>query len=149
MVDIEIVDLKRNDFLIPQYVDLRNRYVQLLLTQPITVAETKRWLSEEDVEVRCLLENNVLLGAVILYLSKSGEIAFFVKDRKKGVGSKLLGAIEKVAVEKELNSIWAWVLTTNLAARKAFLKNGYGPEKESLKEYGDKLLCGFIYRKTI
>jgi predicted acetyltransferase len=149
LADVEIIDLKKDDFLIPRYVDLRNRYVQLLLTQPIAVAETKRWLLKEDIEVRCLLKNDVLLGAVILYLNRAGEIAFFVNEPKKGVGSKLLRVIEKVAVERGLRSVWAWVLRTNLAARKTFVKNGYRLEKESPKEYGDELLGGLIYRKTI
>ena len=102
----KIIDLKKNEFFIAQYVDLRNRYVELLLTNPISVPETKEWLACEDVEVRCLIQDNVLMGAAILYLNKKGEVAFFVKEPKKGIGTKLLKIIEEVAKGRKLNSLW-------------------------------------------
>jgi len=149
LAEAAIIDLKREDLFIPQYVDLRNRYAQLLLSKPVTVAETKAWLLRESVEVRCLIEEDVLVGAVVLYLNKDGEVAFFVKEPKKEVGSQLLRLIEKVAAEKELGSLWAWVLTTNLAAQRTFLRNGYRLEKECSKKYNDQVLNGLIYRKMI
>jgi len=144
-----IIDLKREDLFISQYVDLRNRYAQLLLSKPVTVAETKAWLSREAVEVKCLIEKDVMIGAVVLYLSKAGEVALFVKEPKRAAGSQLLRVIERVATEKELASLWAWVLTTNLAAQRTFLKNGYRLERESSRQYDNQLLGGFIYRKMI
>lgn len=149
MGDAAIIDLKKDDLFVPQYVDLRNRYAQLLLSTPVTVAETKAWLLREAVVVKCLIENDVLVGAVVLYLNKAGEIAFFVKEPKKELGSQLLRVIERVAAEKKLGSLWAWVLTTNLAAQRTFLKNGYRLEKECPRKYDDEVLNGLIYRKMI
>lgn len=149
MADTAIIDLKKNDLFIPQYVDLRNRYARLLLSKPVTVAETKTWLLGDVVEVKCLVENDVLVGAVVLYLKKGGEVALFVKEPRKGTGSELLRVIEKVAVERNLTSLWAWVLSTNFAAQKTFVKSGYRREGESPKRYEDQLLNGLIYRKMV
>ena len=126
-----IIDLKKDGFFLPQYVDLRNHYVDLLLTNSVTVEETKKWLVKESVEVRCLVDNHTLVGVVILYLNKKGEISLFVKDRYRGIGSQLLKAIEGVARGKKLDSIWARVISSNLPARKVFTKNGYLLEKEA------------------
>jgi len=145
----KIIDLKKNEFFIAQYVDLRNRYVELLLTNPISVPETKEWLGREDVEIRCLIEDNVLTGAAILYLNKKGEVAFFVKNRNRGVGSQLLKVIEEVAKGKKLNSLWAWVMSSNLAAQKTFIKNGYLLEGETEKRFKDKVFPGFVFRKKL
>jgi predicted acetyltransferase len=145
----KIIDLKKNEFFIAQYVDLRNRYVELLLTNLISVPETKEWLACEDVEVRCLIQDNVLMGAAILYLNKKGEVAFFVKEPKKGIGTKLLKIIEEVAKGKKLNSLWAWVMSSNLAAQKTFIKNGYLLEGETEKRFRDKVFPGFVFRKRI
>ena len=149
MGDTQIIDLKREDFFVHQYVDLRNRYASILLSNPVTVADTRAWLFRESVEVRCLIEKNHLVGAVVLYLHKAGEVALFVHESGRGVGSQLLRAIEAVAAEKKLVSLWAWVLTTNFPAQRTFLKNGYRLEKECSKEHDDQVLNGIIYRKMI
>ncbi len=145
----KIIDLKKNEFFIAQYVDLRNRYVELLLTNLISVPETKEWLAREDVEVRCLIQDNVLMGAAILYLNKKGEVAFFVKEPPKGIGTKLLKIIEEVAKGRKLNSLWAWVMSSNLAAQKTFIKNGYLMEGETERRYRNKILQGFVFRKKL
>ncbi len=149
MDDATIIDLKREDLFIPQYVDMRNFYANLLLSKPVTIAETKAWLSREAVEVKCLIYHDVLIGAVVLYVRKAGEVALFVKEPKKGAGSELLRIIEHVAVGRNLRSLWAWVLSTNIAAQRTFVKSGYRLEKESSKRYEGQLLNGLIYRKMI
>jgi predicted acetyltransferase len=146
---LKIIDLKQNELFIPQYVELRNHYVDLLLTNSVTVDETKEWLGREDVEIRCLIEDNVLTGAAILYLNKKGEVAFFVRNTHRGIGSQLLKVIEEVAKEKKLNSLWAWVMSSNMAAQKTFIKNGYLLEGETEKKYRDKVFPGFVFRKKI
>lgn len=149
MAKVKTVDLRKDEFFISQYVDLRNTYMEFLLTTPVTITETKEWLLTKDVEVRCLVQNNILIGAAILYLNKRGEIAFFVKKQKRGIGSRLLEIIEEVAREKTLGSVWAWVLLSNVNAQKAFIKNGYFLEKEGKKKYHNKTLKGFVFRKMI
>ena len=146
---LKIIDLKKDEFFIPQYVELRNHYADLLLTNSVSVDETREWLAREDVEVRCLIEDNVLMGAAILYLNKKGEVAFFVKEPKKGIGVKLLKIIEEVAKGKKLNSLWAWVMSSNLAAQKTFIKNGYLLEGETEKRFKDKVFPGFVSRKKL
>ncbi len=146
---LKIVDLKKDELFISQYVELRNSYADLLLTKPVEVGETKKWLARKDVEVRCSVNNGVLIGAVILYLNKENEVAFFVKDRNRGIGSQLLRAIEEVAREKKLKGVWAWVLSSNTVAQKTFMKNGYLLEQKTQRRYSDKNLEGFIFRKKL
>lgn len=147
---IEVIDLKKEEYLIPQYVDLRNSYIDLLLSHPVTPTETKEWLTHEDVEVRCLVENGVLLGVAILYLNRRGEIAFFVREQNKGLGSKLLNIIETVAMERGLNAVWAWVLNHNEIAQKVFEKSGYMKEETTeRKVYNQKDYQGIVFRKAL
>lgn len=144
-----IIDLKKNRSFVGQYVDLRNKYADVLLTGPVTVDGTYAWLNGKDVEIRCLVENGILLGAVVLYLEKGGEIAFFAKDQGKGIGGTLLSIIEGVAREKEMRSIWAWVLSSNRAAQKTFLRNGYLLEGNSDRLYIGKVRQGVLLRKRM
>lgn len=146
---IRVVDLKNNEVYLKQYVDLRNSYKALLLTNPVTVKQTEDWLKIEDIEIRCIVENNIVIGVVILYINKGGEIAFFVKTPGRGVGSNLLQVIEPIAREKEMRSIWAWVLSSNMAAQKAFTKNGYMFEREQKRIFKNKEYNGIVYRKEL
>lgn len=149
MDNIKIIDFKKDESFIAQYVDLRNRYIELLLTNTVTVTETKEWLTNKDVEVRCVIEDNVLIGAVILYLKRKGEIAIFVKDQKRGIGTELLKVIGKVAKEKNLNSIWAWVLKDNFIAQRVFEKNGFVKEGANEREYKGIIKHGIKYKKNL
>jgi GNAT superfamily N-acetyltransferase len=147
--DWKVIDLKKNDKYIPQYVDLRNSHINLLLTSSVTIDDTKKWIAKEDVEIRCIIDKDILIGAVILYLNKNGEIAFFARYKKKGIGSRMLKAIEEVAKENKLNSVWAWVLTTNVAAQKTFIKNGYIIEKKVARMYKDRNYNGIVLNKKL
>ena len=147
---MEIIDLKEKDNLIEEYVHLRNRYAELLLTLPVNVPETKEWIKKnDDVEVRGFVQNNILLGVAILYLNRGGEVAFFAKEQQKGIGSKLLKIIEEVAREKKLKGVWAWVLSANTIAQKSFMKNGYLLEQKTERKFNDKDVEGFIFRKNL
>ena len=147
---MEIIDLKEKDNLIEEYVHLRNRYAELLLTLPVNVPETKEWIKKnDDVEVRGLVQNNILLGVAILYLNRGGEVAFFAKEQQKRIGSKLLNIIEEVAKEKKLKGVWAWVLSCNTIAQKSFMKNGYLLEQKTERKFNDKDVEGFIFRKNL
>ena len=144
-----IIDLKQEETFIEEYVSLRNRYGNLLLTAPVTIAETKKWLKEGTTEVRGIAQNCSLVGVAILYLARNGEIAVFAKDQRQGVGTKLLKIIEKAARQKEVHRVWAWVLADNVAAQRTFRKNGYEVEGESSRVYGNESLKGIIFRKEI
>ena len=146
---MDIIDLRKREDFINQYVQLRNAYAELLLTSPVNVSETREWLQKNDIEIRSLVENDILLGVVILYLNKEGEISFFVKESSKGIGSRLLNIIEEVAKKKNLKSIWAWVLEENLIAQKAFEKNRFKKESVSWKEYKGIVRKGIQYKKYL
>jgi len=144
-----IIDLKETSFFIDQYVDLRNSYCNLLLTEPVTVSGTNAWIKSRDIEVRCAVCGNVLLGSVILYLTRDGEVTYFVKEKNKGLGSRLLEIIEKVAGEKNLKKIWAWVLSDNVIAQHTFLKNGYKMKETSIKKFQNQMRDGFVFEKIL
>lgn len=144
-----VIDLKKEEKFIEEYVSLRNRYSELLTTQLVNVAETKEWLKDNQIEVRGLVQDHFFLGAVVLYLNREGEIALFVKDRHQGIGTKLLKIVEQVAEDKKLGSIWAWVLLDNQKAQKMFRKNGYTMETQSARFYEGEDKPGIIFRKKL
>jgi len=148
-IKMEIVDIKEREDLIEQYVNLRNSYTELLLTSPVTITATKEWLKKAYIETRGLIEDSILAGVVILYLSKGGEIAFFAKDKNKGTGSKLLNIIEEVAKEEKLKSIWGWVLEDNFIAQGVFEKNGFEKIEICVKEYKGIVRQGVKYEKFL
>jgi ribosomal protein S18 acetylase RimI-like enzyme len=146
---METIDLKKEKDFVNQYVQLRNTYAELLLTSPMNISKTKEWLKKNDIEIRALVEDDILLGVVILYQNKEGEISFFVKDPNKGIGSRLLNIIEGIARKKNLKSIWAWVLKENLIAQKVFEKKGFIKEGKSEKEYKGMVREGIKYKKYL
>ncbi len=144
-----IIDLKKEEGFIEAYISLRNRYHELLLTRPVYLAETKEWLKDNEVEIRGLVQDNVLLGVVILYLNRDGEIAVFVKDRHHGIGTKLLRTIEQVARKRNLESVWAWVVSDNRFGERTFLKNGYTIEGQSSRIYQGQSKTGNMFRRRL
>lgn len=148
---MRIIDLKKEKIFIDQYVALRNSYCDLLLTSPVEVRQTEAWIDKngKDVEILGLADGDILSGVSILYLNKNGEVSFFVKDKNKGTGSKLLKMIEEVASSRKLSSIHAWVIQDNAIARHVFEKNGFVKEKDSNREYKGKPTYGVLYRKFL
>ncbi len=146
---LENIDLKKREGFLAQYIALRNSYAELLLTSPVTRAETETWLKRTDIEIRGIVQDTVLLGIVILYLDRGGEIAFFAKERNKGIGSQLLHIITQVAHEKRLKSLWAWVLQENIPAQKAFEKNGFIKKETTERDYQGITKQGIEYRLAL
>lgn len=144
-----IVNLREEADFVEQYVQLRNRYCDILLTTPVNIAETKEWLKNNEIEIRGITRNNKLIGVTILYLNRQGEIAFFTSITNRGVGSRLLSVIESVARERGLSEVWAWVLSDNIIAQRTFEKSGYRRVRESTKEYQKKTMNGFVLRKAL
>jgi len=143
-----VIDLKKEEEFIEEYVSLRNRYSELLTTKLVNVAETKEWLRDNQIEIRGLVQDDIFLGAVILYLNREGEIALFVKEPQQGIGTKLLKIVEQVAEEKKIGNVWAWVLLDNQKAQLVFRKNGYTEEAQSLRFYEGENKPGIIFRKN-
>jgi GNAT superfamily N-acetyltransferase len=128
---VEAVDLKKDRRFVEQYINLRNSYADLLLTSRVNLADTEEWLACEDVELRGMAEGDDLLGVAILYPKKDGEIAFFVRDRNRGIGTSLLSLIEDAARERGLPFVRAWTLKDNRIARRVFEKCGF--EREGIR----------------
>jgi len=146
---MKVIDIKKEKGFIEQYVNLRNSHADLLLTSAVTVSLTKQWLDGNDVELRGLVQDDVLSGAAILYPNKNGEIAFFAKYPNSGIGSRLLEIIEEVAKERKLGSIWAWVLEDNSIARHVFEKSGFAKIETCEREHKCLIMAGVKYEKTL
>ncbi len=146
---MKVVDLKKEKNFIKQYVLLRNSYIKQLLTSPVSFFETIHWIKRNNVELRGIIKGNNLLGVVILYVNRGGEIAFFVRYLNKGVGNRLLRVIERVAKQRGLKMIWAWALKDNFIAQRVFEKNNFIKEDIIKKQYKGELKHGIKYIKSI
>ena len=146
---MEVIDFKKDDRFVDQYVRLRNSCVDLLLTSRVGNSETREWLKNENVEVRGLVRDDILTGVVILYMDRGGEIAFFAKGKNRGTGSRLLALIEEIALKKKLDAIRGWVLEGNLIAQRVFEKSGFVSEGMSEREYEGSIRRGVKYTKYL
>ena len=150
MSELEVIDLRLSPWLIPQYVGVRNANAELLLSKPVGEVETRSWLNSADVEVRCLAsDGKTLLGAVILYPEKGGEVAVFVATPGRGLGSRLLQEVEAVAGSRGMTGVWAWVLSGNLPAARAFEKAGFRCLGQETRLVGDVRHEGLRFEKGI
>ena len=150
MIEAEcIINLKQATGYIQPYIELRNRYCELLLTDTVNFAETNEWLKQDNIEIRGIIRGSALVGIGILFLNRAGEIAFFTERGGLGHGNELLAIIEGVAKEKGLREVWAWVLSDNMIAQRAFLKNSYRREEETAKQYRGQTMKGFVFRKKL
>ena len=146
---METIDLKKEIKYIEQYIALRNSHIDLLLTNSVNKNDTLKWLEKKEIEIRGIVECNKLLGVVILYIAKGGEIAVFVKDKNRGIGKQLISIIEEIAKKNNLHFVFAWVLKDNNNAKKLFEKCGFLQEGFELKEYNGILFEGVKYTKFL
>jgi len=147
--NIRIVDLKKKKELLKQYIALRNKYTDLLLTKPVNLCDTQKWLKISEVEIKGLLKNKILVGVVILYLDRRGEVAVFSYKSNKGIGTLLLKTIEDAARSLNLDYIWAFVLKNNNIAKHVFEKCGFERESEEEKIFEGSIKSGFKYIKNL
>lgn len=146
---IKVVDLKVDIKYIEQYVEMRNKYTDLLLTSSVNVEDTLLWIKKHNVEIRGIVNQEILEGVAILYIDKEGEIAFFVKKQNKGIGTKLLSIIEDVAKKIRLPFIWAWVLRDNEIAKHVFEKCGFLKESDEIRMKEGIIYHGVRYKKKL
>lgn len=132
---MRIVNLKSNPVYISQYVQLRNHFKELLMTDPVTIQETQKWLESQDVEVRLLIKQNKVEGAIVLYINKDNEIAIFVKNTGKSLGSELLKAIIEEAKCRNIPYLRAIVRNDNIYAKRFFIKHGFMIRMQYVKKY--------------
>lgn len=145
---MRVVDLKHEPEFISQYVQLRNRYKELLITQPVEEEQTKEWFAHANIEIIGIVEDDILQGVLIIYLARKNELAFFVNEPSKGLGSQLLDLAEGVAKKSGLNSMWAWVWEGNAIAQRAFEKKGFVKKGMEGREYQGAIRKGFKYIKS-
>jgi len=146
---VKVIDLKEKRNFLQQYIDLRNQYCKVLLTSQVDLQETEDWMKGNLIEIRGMVKENILLGVVILYLHREGEITFFVKKPNQGIGSQLLRIIEEVARQEKLEYIWGWVLEDNLRAKKAFEKNRFIKEGTRERKFEGQVKSGTVYKKYL
>ncbi len=147
--DYNIVLIKDDLNFIKQYVELRNFYSDLLLTEKVNVEQTVEWINQNDVDVVGIADQNIILGIVMIYYNKDGEVTVFAREKNKGIGSILLDIGEKTA-RKRINTIWSWVLEDNKIAKHVFLKNGYFVSEESKERiFNGKNYFGTVFKKYI
>lgn len=144
---MKIISLAKAPEFITQYVDLRNIYKENLLTNIVTAEETLEWLNRSDICVEVAINDQELLGAVILYLNKDAELAIFTKYHRQGVANKLLQSVKMTAKQTySLEYIWAWVADENKASLSLFLRNGFSKIKTTPKLYNNMTILGSMYR---
>lgn len=143
----KIVNLKEKQEFLEEYVNLRNNYVKALLTSKVTISDTLKWLANTDIELYGLVEEGILLGVVLIYLEKKGEVTFFVKTPGRGYGSKLLKVADQIAKKRHLPYLWAWTRKENLPAIRAFEKNGYEKQEIKIRNYQGEKIKGYVFVK--
>ena len=122
---------------------LRNRKKSYLNTSTVTMEQTFKWLSNENVYAKGLIKENKLYGVIIIYIDKNYELTFFAEHTGKGIGKILLGIADDIAKEKKIDKIWAWTLSSNLLAIKSLIGGGWNIMKKNSnkiyfeKKYGD------------
>jgi GNAT superfamily N-acetyltransferase len=143
----EIVNLRERKEFLKRYVELRNRYIKELLTEKVTTPGTLKWIANTDVEIYGLVGKDTLLGVILVYIEKQGEVAFFAREPGKGYGSRLLKIANKIAKKRNLSYLRAWVNEGNVPAVRAFEKNGYIRQGVKIREYSEKRIKGFNFIK--
>jgi len=146
---INIIDLKKNLQYLEQYIVLRNSYTHKLLTDKVRLLDTKEWIKNKLIYVLIAVENNTLLGVVILYLNKNNEIAIFTKNSNKGIGSILLSEMEKLAIRSKIPYLYSWVENTNEISIALFIKQKYIKIAQDVKSYNNINHQGIIFKKEL
>lgn len=143
-----ILNLKEHPELLAQYVELRNTYCELLLTHSVNIEETIQWIKHTTAEINAIQEDSCLLGVVLLYIDRGGEVAFFARERNRGIGTKLLQIVDGSAKQKKLQKIWAWVREDNPVAAKVFEKCGYRESGSEVRLFNEQRISGIRFTKT-
>jgi len=143
------INLKKRPDLLKQYIKLRNKYINKLLSSRVFFDDTIRWLAKTNVEIYGIVKNNkILIGVIIIYIEKDNEICFFTKEPGKGVGSRLLKVADRIARARQLKHLWAWTNIKNIAAINAFKKGGYVKTKEYYRKFNERKIMGCRFVKN-
>ena len=102
--------------------------------------DTSRWSLEGKVALVTGGSRGIGRSIALTFADAGADVA---------VTARKFPDLEEVAKEKKLNRLWAWVVSSNLAAQKTFTKNGYLLEGEVERRHRNKKLQGFVFRKTL
>ena len=69
------VDLKQEPEWVEAYRVLRNRYCELLLTDPVDPREMEEWIPTTPALVHALISGSTLVGAYVIYAQRDHELA--------------------------------------------------------------------------
>ena len=145
----KIVNIRENIEFLDEYVSLRNKYVDNLLSHHVTLQDTLKWLNNTDVELYGLVKGKEIIGVILIYVEKGGEITFFVKYPGRGLGSVLLQTAEKFAIKMDIKRLYAWTRCDNVAARRSFEKNGYTNQGIYIRDYEGNKIKGYKWVKDL
>ncbi len=144
-----MINLREVPEYVVQYVELRNRNYKALISSMMTVEDTREWLAQAGIEVRCIVEDGTVAGAIALNSDRGGELTFFAAKKNTGIGTELIAVMEKVGRDAGLEKLWAWTAKGNVPSRRAFEKNGFRLKNTLAKEYDGKRIEGVIYEKSL
>ncbi len=147
---VVVVNLKKNQQWLTDYVFLRNKHLQALLSEKVDLAATKEWLRQNDVELYGIIDGGIFQGAVVIYIKENkgeGEVAFFTSNIGCGYGGRLLKITDVVAVERRLSKLCAWTRDNNVPAINVFRRNRYFLVKKTEKTYRGEKIKGYLFEK--
>lgn len=120
---VRIRRLNANSRYVPQYVALRNRYTEHLLSHNVDVEETRQWLG-----LRCVwiaVQGGSVLGAAWIDASRADQLSIVCAQPGQGVGTLLMDFVEKEAKKYGRRSLSVAVSDRNPPALAFFLSRGY------------------------
>jgi ribosomal protein S18 acetylase RimI-like enzyme len=119
---MNLVDLRKHPGLINDYVELRNKYVYELMSSPITLESTEKWMLDHKALMMGVIESQELIGACIVYPERNNELTIFVKYPHRGIGKFIIDNMGNLCREYNITEVWARVRPDNHSARKFFEK---------------------------
>lgn len=146
---MKVLDLEAHPRYIPSYVALRNANHESLLSGIVTEAETVEWLKRSENIIRIAVENDEVMGVCTAYRDRNFELAIFVREKSNGIGTLLVDSVCREVLKAGITVVWAWIADTNTASQKLFLKCGFVPGEESLREYRNESVRGKFYRMNL
>jgi len=119
---MNLVDLRKHPDLICDYVNLRNKYNYELMSSPITLESTEKWMLNHKALIMGVTESQELIGVCIIYQERNNELTIFVKYPHRGIGKFILDNMGSLCKEYNITEVWARVKSDNHSAKKFFEK---------------------------
>lgn len=144
---LEIINLKENLGFVEEYVTLRNAWKQNLLTDEVDLDKSYEWVKNSNTIILGVLENRQLTGVGMVYLDKENEIALFVKNQKKGLGTLIMRHLINEMKERNFSYLRGWTYNPNM--RKLFEKYNFKYLGERERAFKGEYYKGGDYEKWL